>query len=220
SPIVQDVVRDILKNSNLDDKLVVLPLYPQYSSSTTGSIVDAVNSVVAETKRIIDYKVINSYYANPAYIKALAEKIKSYYDFESTLIFSYHGIPLSYGMNGDYYYQHCLRTTELVAKKLKLDKSQYKMVFQSQFGKAKWLEPAILDVLDDLSKNGNKKVTVVCPGFSADCLETLEEINKQDREIFISNGGLEFTYVPALNIDDAHIDLLTNVILNNINLSK
>ncbi|MCW9013458.1 MAG: ferrochelatase [Gammaproteobacteria bacterium] len=197
-------------------RLLILPLYPQYSSTTTASVFDAVTEELRNWRWLPDMRFINSYHDNPGYINALAKSILRHWDAldrkPEVLLFSFHGIPKRYFENGDPYFCHCQKTARLVAEKLLLKDFQWRVVFQSRFGKEEWLQPYTDVTLKQLAHNGVKSVDIICPGFAADCLETLEEINMENREIFINRGGQEFTYIPALNDDAEHIQVLCDLI--------
>lgn len=200
-------------------KMVVLPLYPQYSGSTTASTFDALAKDFTQRRWIPELRFINCYHDNPDYITALVNKIKQYraeHEAADKLIFSYHGIPKRYLDNGDPYHCHCYKTTRLVAEALDLSSDQYMTTFQSRFGREEWLQPYTDETMKALPGMGVKSVQVVCPGFSSDCLETIEEIGEESREYFEEAGGEQFGYIPCLNDDDAHLDALTTLIETNL----
>ncbi|NMH64690.1 ferrochelatase [Shewanella salipaludis] len=197
------------------DKLVVLPLYPQYAAPTTASAFDAIASELSSWRYLPALHFINSYHDNPDYIEALAASIRQ--DFErhgkpQKLVLSYHGMPERNLHLGDPYYCFCARTTALVVEKLGLTDSDYVMTFQSRFGKAKWLQPYTDATMKALAEGGVTDVAILCPAFSADCLETLEEIVGENREIFEQAGGQEFRYISALNDDELHIKMMANLV--------
>ncbi len=200
-------------------KLVVLPLYPQYCASTTGSTFDAIAKVFTQRRWLPELRFVNSYHDNQNYIQALVQSIKQHWETHSRadkLIFSYHGIPKRYLLNGDPYFCHCHKTSRLLADALGLAKDEYETTFQSRFGREEWLKPYTDFRLKDLPNEGIKSVQVVCPGFSADCLETLEEIAVENRDYFLESGGERYEYIPALNDQPAHIDALFKLIEQNI----
>jgi len=164
-----------------------------------------------------DMRFINSYHDQPAYIDALAKSILKHWNTRERkpdmLIFSFHGIPKRYVNNGDPYFCHCQKTARLVAEKLLLKDIKWKVTFQSRVGREEWLQPYTDITMKQLAHQGVKSVDVVCPGFSADCLETLEEINVENREIFLSRGGEDFDYIPCLNDDEAHINALSELVV-------
>lgn len=200
-------------------KLFVLPLYPQYSASTTASTFDAIAHDFSQRRWLPELRFNNGYHTNSDYIDALATSIKTHIDtngMPEKLLFSYHGVPLRYLKNGDPYHCYCLQTTRLVAEKLGLDEKNYLTTFQSRFGREPWLQPYTDHTLEKLAHDGVRSVAVVCPGFSADCLETIEEIDQENREIFIEAGGTHFHYIPALNSNARHIDALAGICKQNI----
>jgi len=196
-------------------RVLVLPLYPQYSATTTASTFDAVVDVLKTWRWIPELRFINHYHRHPGYIAAVAESIQEHFDIHGKpqkLILSYHGLPKRYLLNGDPYYCECHVTTRLVAEKLGLAEDEYMTTFQSRFGREEWLQPYTDVTLKALPKQGIKHVAVVCPGFSADCLETLEEIDQENREYFEEAGGETYHYIKALNDRPAHLDALTELI--------
>lgn len=198
-------------------KIIILPLYPQYSASTTASTFDAVADVLKTWRNIPELHLVKHYHDTPDYIDALAESIAEHWQQTNRaekILFSFHGIPKAYFKAGDPYYCECHKTARLVAEKLNLDEEEWMLTFQSRFGPKEWLKPYTDMTLKELALQGMKNVDVACPGFSADCLETLEEINIRYRETFLAAGGEKFTYIPALNDRPTHINALTNIILN------
>ncbi len=197
-------------------KIIILPLYPQYSAATTATTFDEVARVFKSLRAQPELHMINSYYNHPDYISAVAESIRSYWIKNSPtekLLFSFHGLPQSFIDKGDPYYDQCLETARLVSEQLELKQNQWLVSFQSRLGRAQWLKPYTDITLQKLaSEEKIKSVSVVCPGFSADCLETLEEINILNREVFIKSGGERFYYLPALNSDNNHIEALAKLI--------
>ena len=196
-------------------RLLILPMYPQYSATTTASVFDEVTQVLRGWRWLPDLRFINQYHDHPKYIEALAKSISQHWQQNGRaqkLLFSFHGIPQRYVDNGDPYYCHCLKTARLTAEALQLEDEQWQVVFQSRFGREPWLQPYCDKTLQQLPSQGIKSVEVICPGFSADCLETLEEINMQNRELFLDAGGENFHYIPALNASDEHIDALSEVL--------
>lgn len=201
------------------DKLVVLPLYPQYSATTTASTFDAIAKEFSQRRLIPELRFINHYHDFPLYIDALAQKIEQHWvthGRSDKLIMSYHGIPKRYLMNGDPYHCECYKTSRLVAEKLGLKDDEYMTTFQSRFGREEWLTPYTDHTLQSLPAQGIKSIQVVCPGFSSDCLETIEEIGIENRDYFLEAGGEKFEYIEALNSDDNHINALVKVIENNM----
>jgi ferrochelatase len=200
-------------------RVLVLPLYPQYSGPATGSVFDAVATVLQRWRWVPDLRFISSYHAEPAYISAIADSISSHWAAAGRpdrLFFSFHGLPYRYFMQGDPYFCHCQATARLVAEKLGLAANEWQVVFQSRFGRERWLEPYADLTLQETARQGVRTVDVVCPGFSVDCLETLEEIAIQNREAFIEAGGSDLRYIPALNASPSHIDALCGLIQRNM----
>lgn len=204
-----------LKRANAK-KIIILPLYPQYSASTTASTFDAVSDVLKTWRDIPELHIVKHYHDVPDYINALAESITEHWQSvgrAEKLLFSFHGIPKAYFDAGDPYYFECHKTVQLVTEKLNLNKEEWMLTFQSRFGPKEWLKPYTDVTLKELAMTGTKNVDVVCPGFSSDCLETLEEIDMQNRKFFLDAGGENFSYIPALNDRPAHIGALANIIL-------
>lgn len=195
--------------------LLVLPLYPQYSA-TTASVFDVVTDYLKKLRVLPEFHFINYYYDNSLYIEALVKNIKIICIEKSyKLLFSFHSIPLKHSYVEEYYYQ-CNKTAELIADQLQLSKKQWVVSFQSRFGNSQWLQPYTSEILKKWANSGIKLVYVVCPGFSADCLETLEEISIENRNMFLKLGGKQYHYIPALNDNPAHIVLLEQLVLKNL----
>ena len=196
-------------------RLLVLPLYPQYSGSTTGSTFDAVAQAMAKLRWIPELRFVNQYADDAGYIDACVQQISTYWQQHTRsnkLIFSFHGLPKKYLTKGDPYHCQCLKTGRLIAEKLQLQDEQWQVTFQSRFGREEWLKPYTDKTLEHLGKEKKvESVDVFCPGFSSDCVETLEEINMLNREIFLEAGGKSFQYIPALNASSAHIEALFNI---------
>lgn len=200
-------------------KLLVLPLYPQYSGATTGSTFDAIAHDFLKRRWLPDLRFVSHYHDYPLYIDAIANSITRYRDAHGSadkLIFTYHGVPKIYLTKGDPYHCECYKTTRLVAEKLGLSKEEYMTTFQSRFGRAEWLKPYTDHTLKSLAQQGVKSVQMICPGFSSDCLETIEEIGVENREYFMEAGGERYEYIPALNAEEEHITMLTQLVENNL----
>ncbi len=183
-------------------RVLVLQAYPQYSATTTASVIDAVNAWSARVRRLPELRFVNQYHDEPLYIEALANSAQRYWKDHGRpdqLVMSFHGIPERNIRQGDPYQAQCLATADLLAERLQLTREQYRVTFQSRFGRAKWLEPYTEPTLRELGAAGVARVDVMCPGFPADCLETLEEIAMEGREAFLHAGGKEFHYIPCLN---------------------
>lgn len=191
-------------------KIIVLPLYPQYSSTTTASVFDAFARGLTQQRNIVPFEFIHSYHNDPLYIQALANTIRLADD--EKLLFSFHGIPKRYQTEGDFYPEHCQQTAQSVADKLSLSNEQWLVTYQSRFGDEEWLQPYTDETLEKLPSQGVKKIAVICAGFSADCLETLEEIAEENKENFLNAGGQSYRYIPALNANKDHITALAKLI--------
>ncbi|MGL4860290.1 MAG: ferrochelatase [Enterobacteriaceae bacterium] len=215
-PSMEMAVRRLLAHQV--SELVVLPLYPQYSSTTTAAVWDRLAQIFARQPRLPCIHFINDYAEHPAYIDALVNSISSsFQEFEpDLLLFSYHGIPQRYVDAGDDYPQRCAATTWSVAQQLFLPAERWQMSFQSRFGREPWLQPYTDELLRQLPAEGIKSVQVICPGFSSDCLETLEEIQVQNRQVFLAAGGERYHYIPALNDSALHIELLQQLVLSSL----
>ena len=203
-------VLDALKRDGIR-RVLVLPAYPQYSGATTASVIDDVARWALQTRHVPELRFINRYHDDPAYIAALAQSVREHWKREGRgdkLVMSFHGMPERTLHLGDPYHCECLKTGRLLAEALGLNKGEWLVSFQSRFGKAKWLEPYTEPSLVKLAQGGCRAVDVICPGFSADCLETLEEINQEAREAFLHAGGQRFAYIPCLNDHPAGIRAL------------
>jgi ferrochelatase len=197
-------------------RLIVLPLYPQYSATTTGSSFDAVTEVLRSWRWIPELHLINNYHDHPAYIDALAASVRDFWAQQGDperLLLSFHGIPREYAEEGDPYPDQCRTTGRLLAQKLELDETRCTLAFQSRFGRQEWVQPYTDETLRGWGVEGVSNAHVICPGFAADCLETLEEIAVENRENFQEAGGGTFHYIPALNDHPSHIRALTDIVL-------
>ncbi|HGH6007123.1 TPA: ferrochelatase [Vibrio cholerae] len=193
------------------EQIVVLPLYPQYSATTTAAVFDGIAKALRQLPVVPELHFIRDYHDHPLYIQALAKSVRASWQLHGQgdlLLCSYHGIPKRYAQNGDIYPEHCKKTTELLAQALGLPQDKVMMTYQSQFGKEEWLQPYTDKTMEALPSQGIKKLDVICPAFSVDCLETLEEIAEQNQEIFLHSGGEAFHYVPCLNDSQSHIELM------------
>jgi len=183
-------------------RVLVFPLYPQYSAATTASVFDDVAAWIPRTRRLPELRFINHYHDDPAWIDALAESVRAHWQREGragVLVMSFHGMPERTLHLGDPYHCECHKSARLLAERLGLGPDDYRVTFQSRFGKAKWLQPYTEPTVVALAQAGTERVDVICPGFSADCLETLEEISMEVREAFLKAGGRTFHYIPCLN---------------------
>ena len=199
--------------------IVVLPLYPQYSGATTGSTFDAIAAEMKNSRWVPELHFIGGYQQSPPYIDALAKSIRAHLDqhgMPDKLIFSYHGTPQKYLEKGDPYHCLCHQTTRLVREQMGLSEKIMMTTFQSRFGREPWLQPYTDKTLEELPAEGVQHIAIVCPGFASDCLETLEEIEVEAREIFTIAGGSKFHYIPALNAQPEHLDALTTIVSRHI----
>ncbi|MDJ0758333.1 MAG: ferrochelatase [Woeseiaceae bacterium] len=197
-------------------RIVLLPLYPQYSGTTTGSVFDAVTQALSRRRWVPEFRFINHYHDYDGYIAALAASIREYWDENGKgdkLMFSFHGVPRDTLLKGDPYHCHCQKTARLVAERLELPQDEWVISFQSRVGRAEWLRPYTDETIEELGAQKLGSLDVVCPGFSADCLETLEEIAMQNAELFEESGGGKLNYIPCLNARDDHIDFLSQLVL-------
>jgi len=195
-------------------RILVLPTYPQYCAATTASVCDAVYAWAQQTRNLPELRFINHYHDHPDYIFALAASVQRHWQKHGRpdqLVMSFHGVPQRTLQLGDPYHCECLKTARLLAQRLKLEPDQFKVTFQSRLGRAQWLQPYTEPSLVALAKAGVQRVDVLCPGFSCDCLETLEEINIEGRHAFLQAGGAEFHYIPCLNDDPEWIMALCNL---------
>ena len=200
-------------------KLLVMPLYPQYSGPTTGSTFDALAADFSTRRWLPQLRFVSHYCDHPGYIAALAASIQSYraeHGSADKLVFSYHGEPRRYLDEGDPYHCQCLKTTRLVAELLGLEEDAYTTCFQSRFGREEWLQPYTDETLKAMPGEGVNSVQVICPGFSADCLETIEEIGMENRDYFMEAGGERFGYIPCLNSSREHIEALAQLAAENL----
>ncbi len=200
-------------------RLLVLPLYPQYSASTAASTFDAVVDVLKTWRWVPELRLVMHYHDDTAYIAALANSVRAYraqHGEGDKLLFSFHGLPRRYLVQGDPYHRQCHKTARLVAAALDLPAERWQVVFQSRFGREEWLKPYADHTLRSLGEAGLRRVDVISPGFSADCLETLEEMAMQNRDLFLKAGGQDYHYIPALNAGAEHIDMLTGLVERHI----
>ncbi|EIX9601268.1 ferrochelatase [Klebsiella pneumoniae] len=212
SPSLASAVDDLLAQGV--EHIVVLPLYPQYSCSTVAAVWDELARILAKKRAIPGISFIRDYAEHPDYIHALAASVRASFAVHGEpdlLLLSYHGIPQRYANQGDDYPQRCRDTTRELVSALGLPPERVMMTFQSRFGREPWLTPYTDETLKMLGEKGTKHIQVLCPGFAADCLETLEEIAVQNREIFLEAGGKQYEYIPALNADAAHIEMMVNL---------
>jgi len=195
-------------------RLIVLPLYPQYSATTTASVFDGLAACLSKVRWIPELRLITHYHQDEAWIEAIADRIASHqaeHGVPEKLLFSFHGIPKRYLLDGDPYYCQCQSSARRIAERLKLEPEQWMVTFQSRLGKAEWLKPYTDETLKKLARAGTGHVQVVCPGFAVDCLETIDEIGVENQEVFEHAGGETFSYIPALNAEPDHARVLTEL---------
>ncbi len=213
-PSISEGLDNLRKCKDIDE-ILIIPLYPQYASATTGSTFDAVAQVIKKWRVIPSILFIGNYFSHRNYISALTHQIREFWNHNGDtdcLLFSFHGLPEKSIKDGDPYFHQCHASAKMLADTLELNEDKWQVVFQSRFGAAEWLKPYCVDTLKELPGKGIKSVDVVCPGFSADCLETLEEIAMTNKQFFIDSGGTRFRYIPALNDSPQHIDMLETII--------
>jgi protoporphyrin/coproporphyrin ferrochelatase len=202
------------------ERLLVMPLYPQYSAATSATVCDEVFRVLAGMRAQPTLRVTPPYYDDPGYIEALAVSIEAHLKTLSfqpeVIVASFHGMPQKYVDKGDPYQRQCTATTEALRKRLGLDSSKLLLTFQSRFGFDQWLQPYTDKTMEKLAKDGVRRVAVVTPGFSADCLETLEEIAQENAEIFQHHGGEQFSFIPCLNDSEGGMDMIRQLVLREL----
>ncbi|RZI41435.1 ferrochelatase [Herbaspirillum sp. HC18] len=211
-PSLQDVL-DKVKAEGCD-RILILPAYPQYSATTTASIFDAVFSHYAKVRNVPELRLVKHYHDHDGYIQALKKSVLAHWEQNGRpdkLVMSFHGVPKRTLLLGDPYHCECHKTARLLAAALQLTPEQYMVTFQSRFGRAEWLQPYTAPTLEKLAKEGTRRVDVLCPGFTGDCLETLEEIAMEAKRDFLTAGGKEFHYIPCLNESPAWIAALAEV---------
>lgn len=218
-PSIESKIKALQKQGATE--IAIFPLYPQYSATTTATVYDEVYRVLSKMRWQPTIKGINPYYDNPHHIQTISYQIEEHLaklDFEpNTVLFSFHGLPKEYFAKGDPYYCHCHKTYRLVKESLenKYSNINFELSFQSRFGPKKWLEPYTSVKLEEFAKE-NQKVVVIAPGFSVDCLETLEELAIAEKQDFLDKGGKEFSLIPCLNDSSEHIQMLKNIIMNEL----
>ncbi|MFL2745694.1 MAG: ferrochelatase [Gammaproteobacteria bacterium] len=213
NPSIKSALNE-LKEANCRD-IEVITLFPHYSATTVGSIFDAVSTEIKSWRWVPSVKFLNSYHDNPLLIEILSKRIKKSFESQGKpdkLVFSYHSIPKKYFDSGDPYHCLCQKTSRLIAEKLSLEEKDYITAFQSRFGPSEWLKPYTSETMKSLPKEGIKSVQVVSPGFGVDNLETLQEIDIENKEYFEDAGGENFHYIPCLNDDDDHVEFLISLI--------
>lgn len=208
---------EMLSNKNVSE-LIVLPLFPQYSSTTTAAVFDAFYKHYKKRPVVPKHSFIDAYHNDAQYIDALTQSVKQYWTDNGRserLLMSFHGLPVDYSKT-EPYYEQCEETAQLLAAKLGLKDDEWAFSFQSRFGLQKWLEPSTEGIIVAWANTGCESVDVICPGFSADCLETLEEIAMGGLDLYIEHGGKSFRYIPALNAQNDHISAICGLIINEV----
>ena len=201
------------------ERILVLPLYPQYAASSTAATLDKVFTQLRKMRNVPAIRTVKHYHDHPGYINALAQNVRDYWmktGKPDKLVMSFHGVPRFTLDKGDPYHCECQKTGRLLAEALNLGTSQFQICFQSRFGKTEWLKPYTTEILEQLGKQNARRIDVVCPGFVSDCLETLEEIAMEGRTTFVQAGGQEFHYIPCLNERDDWIHVLADIALANL----
>jgi len=202
------------------ERILIAPLYPQYSASTTATVNDRAFETLKSMRWQPALRCLPPYYDHPAYIEALAQSIAQHFAAEEqrpeVILASFHGLPQEYFDKGDPYYCHCARTTRLLRERLGLNEGQLRMTFQSRFGPKKWLQPYTDKTLKTLAREGVRHLAVVMPGFAADCLETLEEMAMQNRDLFLGHGGNRYDVIPCLNDSETGIDMLHSLVVQEL----
>lgn len=212
-PSLDDVVQGLEREGC--GHIIILPLYPQYCAAVTGSVYDAVADIIRSRRNIPHLHVIKQYYQSPQYLLALANKVQAHWQQHGKaekLLLSFHSLPQRYIDLGDPYYQQCKHTAEMLAKRLQLSESEWQLSFQSRFITGKWVGPYTSVTLEKWGQSGVESVDVFCPAFAADCLETVEEIDKENRERFLAAGGKTYHMIPCLNDDNDHILMMDAVV--------
>ena len=214
-------VPDVLNRMKADgcDRILIVPMYPQYAASTTASVLDEVADCLSRWRNQPEIRYVRNFHDHPGYIAALAQSVRDHWMKNGEgdkLVMSFHGIPRRSLDLGDPYHCECHVTARLLARELGLPDDRWQLTFQSRFGKAEWLKPYTQPTLESLAQQGTARVDVMCPGFPADCLETLEEIAMECRHAFLSCGGKEFHYIPCLNERDDWISALRDIVRDNL----
>jgi len=212
-PSIQDKIKALHEKGVR--RIIVIPLYPQYSGATNGSTFDAVAKALSKQRWVPSLNFVSDYYGRESYVSAIGESIKAHWNEhgrKQKLVMTFHGVPKKYITRGDPYEAQCKNSAQRIAAYLNLKEDDWILVFQSRFGAEEWLQPYCDQTLQSFPEQGIKSVDMVCPGFSADCLETLEEIDQENREYFIEAGGEEYSYIPCLNDSEPHAQLLAEIV--------
>ncbi|MBS1169164.1 MAG: ferrochelatase [Burkholderiaceae bacterium] len=217
----QPSLPSVLEQLKLDgcDRILILPAFPQYCSATTASIFDAVFAHCSRLRNTPELRLVKQYHDHECYIGALRDAVFAHWDANGRpdrLLMSFHGMPQKTRTQGDPYHDQCQTTAKLLAEQLGLSEHEWMMSFQSRFGRSQWLEPYTSAALERLAREGSSRVDVICPGFTADCLETLEEIAIEGRQTFLTAGGREFHYIPCLNDSNTWLHALAQIAEENL----
>jgi len=218
SPSLESGVKRLVEQGC--EHIIILPLYPQYSATTSAAAMDGLAKVFASLPVVPSHTFIRDYHNHPTYIKALASSVRRHWQEHGKsdyLLCSYHGIPQRFADNGDVYPDHCDTTTELLAQELGLTEADIGMAYQSRFGREEWLKPYTDKTLEQMPAKGLKSIDVMAPAFSVDCLETLEEMAEQNKDVFIEAGGEQYRYIPCLNDDQEHIQMMVELVKQHSN---
>lgn len=214
TPAIGDRLKKLTEDGH--DRILIVPLYPQYSAATTATAVDKAADALREMRLQPAIRTLPPYYDHPAYIAALAASVRRHLEGlawkPEKILASFHGLPKAYADKGDPYHRQCLETARLLAGELGLAEDAFGVVFQSRFGRAEWLQPYAVDTVSELARSGLRNLVMVCPGFAADCVETLEEVAIGLAETFAADGGVNFSLVPALNDSPQSLDMLARLI--------
>jgi ferrochelatase len=198
------------------DEIRVVPMFPQYCGATTGAVFDQVSAALRGLRHVPSLRFVSEYHAEPAYIEALAQSVRDHRRAAGAadhLLISFHGIPERFVAQGDPYRAQCEHTAALLAQRLGLAPGEWSVSFQSRFGRARWLQPYTIEAVAELARRGTRSLAVMCPGFAADCLETLEEIGIENRDAFRAAGGEHYHYIPALNARPDHVAAMRALVL-------
>ena len=217
NPGIQQVLQNLTQDPH--DHIILLPLFPQYSATSTAPLYDALAKWTLKQRNLPGISIVRDYYQHPLYIQALAQSVRDFraeHGSADKLLMSFHGIPQPYADKGDPYADRCRITAKLVAQQLGLTEDQWAVSFQSRFGKQEWVKPYTDALLEDWAKQGVKSVQIMSPAFSADCLETLEELAIENAENFKAAGGQSYAYIPALNTRSDHLQLLSHLLQANL----
>ncbi|UIP94694.1 ferrochelatase [Acinetobacter johnsonii] len=221
NPGIQPLLAELSQNPQ--DHIVLFPLFPQYSATSSAPLYDAFAKWIPKQRNLPGLSIIRDYYQHPLYIQALAQSVRDFraeHGVTEKLLMSFHGIPQPYADKGDPYADRCRTTGQLVAAELGLAENEWAISFQSRFGKQEWVKPYTDALLTEWAAQGVKSVQIMSPAFSADCLETLEELAIQNAELFLSQGGERYQYIPALNSRGDHLQLLNTLVQANLDALK